>query len=72
MKNLDEIYERFGQLLEEERPDSDPACTFAGICSRLGVEPGVLEEYIYSQVGMSGEEVLEAYRRSEASGASDE
>lgn len=65
MENFDEIYERFGRLLEDDRPYADPACTFEGICRSLGADPAAFGEYVFSQVGMTGEEVLEVYRKSD-------
>ena len=64
MKDLGKIYERFGRLLEEGRPYLDPGCSFISICSGLGVDPEVFNGFIFSQVGYTGEEVLEIYRRS--------
>ena len=72
MESFEEIYEKFGRMLEEEKPYSDPSCTFGSVCRRLGADPAAFGEYVFSQGGMTGDEVMEIYRKSEAAGESGE
>ncbi len=65
MKNFEEAFGKFGQLLEENRPYLDPGCSFTSICSFLKVDPEAFGDFIFSRTGFDGEEVLEIYRRSE-------
>lgn len=67
-KNMDygEKYELLGTLLEDEKVYMNPGMTFETVCRWMGVCPKRMDEYVYSSVGMSGNEVIEIYRNSVA------
>lgn len=62
MKNFHEKFEVFGALLEEH-PEKYACMSFVDICRTIGADPAAFGRYVYSQVGMTGEEVLELYRK---------
>lgn len=70
MKSIEEIYEEFGRLLEEKKVHKDKSCDFVSVCRMLDTDPEEFGKYVFSQVGMSGDEVLDLYRRTDA-GAQD-
>ena len=68
MENFKEEFELFGKLLEEQEVYLDPACTFGTICDRMGVPEDKFGEYVFANVGLTGDQVLEVYRKTGPSG----
>ena len=68
MENFKEEFELFGKLLEEQEVYLDPACTFSTICDRMGVQEDKFGEYVFANVGLTGDQVLEVYRKTGPSG----
>lgn len=56
MKDIIAIQERFARLLLEEAVPS--GADYRTICRRLGVHPDDLDEYLLSETGFSGDELL--------------
>ncbi len=65
MKRSDEELQRkfevFGEMLEGDAGRYSEK-SFEEICGILGVRPGAFDRFIFSQVGITGKEVLELYR----------
>ena len=62
MNEIEEIYENFGSMLEK----GDGLCalsSFEDACSFLGTDRQIFEGHILSEVGLTGDEVLEIYRK---------
>lgn len=62
MENLKEKFETFGALLEEH-PERYAVMSFEAVCKILDTNPVSFDKFIYGQVGMTGEEVMELYRK---------
>lgn len=58
-----EKYELFAMLLEEEKVYMDPGMTFRKICRWIGADVRQMDSYLESELGYSGNETLESYRR---------
>ena len=64
MERKEKIFEQFGRILEEYSPQYAEIEDFGDICrKRLGVPPGVLDEILLEELGMSGDEIIAEYRR---------
>ena len=58
MKTQDQLFQAFWQLLEERpRCGAFPA-DFPEFCRRLGVVPGVFNEFLLRRTGYCGEEII--------------
>ena len=57
-----EKFELFYRLLEEEKVYMVPGVTFVKICGWIGADAGEMDSYIESELGYSGDGILEAYR----------
>ena len=62
MKKIFHFYSLFGKLLDEDFLFVDPSVDFRWICRALGAPRRKLDKYIYSELGMGGDEVISAYR----------
>ncbi len=62
MKDIEEVYEFFGSILEN-REKMPAFSSFDEVCGFLGADRMMLEEHIFSEVGLTGNEVLEIYRK---------
>lgn len=62
---LYQSYEKFSRLLLDEEIYRNPATTFAGICTIIGADPEALGDLVMKEMGMNGDEIIEAYRRQE-------
>ncbi len=59
---MEEYYDIFAELLEEERVYMDPGLTFDSICRWIGVSRADFDMYLMSETGCSGSDILKAYR----------
>lgn len=60
--NIDQAYAEFGFLMAEEEIYADPKVDFQSVCTRIGCSPEALDEMIIREMGMTGTELMEAYR----------
>lgn len=67
MKNrsLTESYELFSRLLLEDKIFMDSNISFSLLCSWIGADRRKLDAYIKSELGCSGEGLMETYRAME-------
>lgn len=61
MDNFKEIFERFGEMLENGELDIGGSCTFDSVCSILKVDPQLFGKYVFGQVGLTGDDILKVY-----------
>lgn len=61
-KGLRKAYEAFGRMMVEEEVYREETLTFDDVCRRIGIEPGALVRLIFSEMGMTGRQLMEAYR----------
>lgn len=61
-KELRKAYEAFGRMVAEEEVYREETLTFDDVCRRIGIETGALERLIFSEMGMTGRQLMEAYR----------
>ena len=61
-KGLRKAYEAFGRMMVEEEVYREETLTFDDVCRRIGIETGSLERLIFSEMGMTGRQLMEAYR----------
>ena len=59
---MEEYYDIFAELLEEERVYMDPGLTFGSICRWMGVREADFDRYLMSETGCGGPDILKAYR----------
>ena len=62
MKKIFHFYSLFRKLLDEDFLFVDPSVDFRRICKAMGAPRRRLDEYIYSELGMGGDEVIRTYR----------
>ena len=60
---LKEKFEEFGKILEDMGTAADNGCSFSEVCRMLDVDMEKFGEYVFSEVGLSGDEVMELYRK---------
>lgn len=58
-------YEFFADLLLEDRIYLDPEVSFTRICRWMGADARQLDDYIRSELGLSGEALIRRYRQGE-------
>ncbi len=64
MERKEQILDSFRRALEQCGSDPLSAQDFAGICrEKLGVPPGVVDELLLAELGMTGDEIVAEYRR---------
>lgn len=61
MKSIDKAYIRFSQMIEDGYCNNEGE-TFISMCRSIGVAPAALEERIWDELGMGGEELLAGLR----------
>lgn len=61
-KELRKAYEAFGRMVAEEEVYREATLTFEDVCRRIGIETGVLDRLIFSEMGMTGRQLMAAYR----------
>lgn len=61
MHNLLKAYAEFERLVDEENVYEERGVTFSGICRRIHISPCELNEVIVSELGITGDELLESY-----------
>ena len=57
-KELRKAYEAFGRMMVEEEVYREETLTFDDVCRRIGIETGALERLIFSEMGMTGRQLL--------------
>lgn len=62
MNNTDSAFERFGAYVCERRDWSSSHESFASFCRKAGTDPTRLDPLLVEELGMTGEEILEALR----------
>jgi len=62
---LSNSYRRFARLIESGEVLRDPDITFIGVCRKLWISPSSLDEIIERELGMTGQEVIDFYRKIE-------
>lgn len=62
MKTVYNIYEEFAKCLLEDRIFEDPRVGYKELCSFLGVKEEELDEFLFQEIGESGERILEEFR----------
>ena len=63
-----EAYEAFGRMMLEDELYRDSSVTFEDLCSGLGVGAGELDGYVFSEMGLTGQQLMDAYRSGKAPG----
>lgn len=63
MYTIKENYSRLERLLTDEKIYLIPDLTFETLCSWLEVLPADLENLIFEELGLTGQELLDRYRR---------
>ena len=63
MKDIFHFYALFEKLLDEEYLFIHPSVDFRSICRAIRAPRRRLDKYIYSELGMGGDEVIRTYRR---------
>jgi len=58
-------YRRFAELMEDREFLHKQNVTFNNVCRQLSVSPSSLDEIIEKELGMSGREVIDYYRKIE-------
>lgn len=61
--NLINKYSLFADLLEKGKIYLDPEVDFPEVCRRLEVASRDMDDLLQEELGMTGDEVLSAYRR---------
>jgi len=59
MKNMEQVYARFAEMVDEMQERGEKL-SFRRICRKLGVAPASLDEILWEELGMSGNELLES------------
>lgn len=61
--DYDGILREFLRLMEDEKIYIGCQVSFAGICSRLGVDEKGMDSFLSDSFGVSGVDIMEVYRR---------
>lgn len=61
MQTLNKAYIRFSQMIEDGSYNTE-GVNFASMCRSIGVAPASMEEVIWQELGMGGEELLAELR----------
>lgn len=61
-KELRKAYEAFGRMVAAEEVYREETLTFEDVCHRIGIETGALDRLIFSEMGMTGRQLMAAYR----------
>lgn len=61
---INEGYELFARLMEDEKVYMNPFLTFDSVCALIGVGHRELDDYIRGQLGCGGHDIMKAYRDS--------
>lgn len=64
MCHLEKSYERFRHAVDVGRVYENPYLRFSTVCRFLRVSPRDLDELLFRELGMSGEEILQSRRNS--------
>lgn len=59
---VEEAFRLFEKLLNEEKLYLCPAIDFPRICSAIGVDARKLDAYVWEELGMGGQKLMDAYR----------
>jgi hypothetical protein len=61
-KTMDGSYERLCEMMGDGRNIRNVKVDFRSLCGRIGADHKALCDLFYMRLGMSGDEVLEAFR----------
>lgn len=64
MDRLEKIYEEFGVMMNEDRIYEDETVSYEDICRGLGVDPSALDGLLLRELGYTGGQLIEEYRKS--------
>lgn len=56
-------YERFCALMTEKELYKDESVSYRSVCDSLGVSQDELDDVLMSEMGMSGRQVMDAFRK---------
>lgn len=63
MDKIWKAYERFYRLLEVEKIHLNNNITFRYICTQLNINSRALDNLLFTELGLNGDEILKEYRR---------
>lgn len=63
MTITEKIYAEFSRLLEEDKVYLDESLDFVSICGTLGVNAQEFDAFLMGELGYSGQQILEKYRK---------
>ncbi len=63
MDNILEGYSRLMALAGRDSVLSDPTIDFQQLCRIAGVDVSVMDPYVFSELGLSGDELLNRFRQ---------
>ena len=61
-KEMQQKYGLFNECLERFSGEGKTIPSYADICAMIGISPVSLDNLLYRELGLSGEEVVAAYR----------
>ena len=62
MKDILRFYTIFERLLDEDFIFIDPSVDFRSICLAIGAPVAGLDSFVFNELGMSGDSVIDSYR----------
>lgn len=62
MEDIIRFYHIFERLLDEDFIFVDPSVDFRSLCLAIGAPADKLDSYIFSEIGLSGDSVIDHYR----------
>lgn len=63
MRTIAATYSDFSRMILDDRIYEDDTIAYADICSSLHVCPADLEEILYDELGMNGNEILQSFQK---------
>ena len=61
MISMDKAYALFGQWLEQGPGPGEAVPTFREVCRKIRVSPVDLDEVVFRETGMHGDEIIDVY-----------
>lgn len=63
-----EAYGEFGRMMLADELYRDSSISFGDVCARLGVGAGELDRLVFAEMGLTGQQLMDAYRSGKAPG----
>lgn len=63
MRTIAATYSDFSRMILDDRIYEDDTIAYADICSSLHVCPSDLDEILYDELGMNGNEILQSFQK---------